>query len=1559
MARMPQFIRQILRQTDSSEEDIAARDKNQAEETEPLDAADENAQNRGIEANQSFWQSVVDAGEAADGTPTDEPLDAEARIDGNAGDQAAENTDLQDGAMGGEAAEAAPVQTETAAGMNQADATGAEISNSGPQAIRPAANEPATDEATGEDQDDSAADQPSARPAAVGTANSGGPATTEMAAGDGVETLDSTGDFAEGAIAQTDAGAQQDTPAATLRAPADSVAEDAPATEQAAPVDTADTTEPAAEAATPAEAPADGDAEDAPATEQAAPVDTADTTEPAAEAATPADAPADGDGASTLTPNDNGSADNGFANGNGQGNGNASANGQGNGNANAKGHGNGNANANGHGNGNANGNDNGPADIAGSDQIVGGTGNDTLKGADGDDDLSGGAASDILIELPVERIIPGNEDPGALEVIVSRVPEGLRLTEGTDKGDRTWSMTVMQLAVLAIAIPAASSFAGEAFALNVEVSRQDADGEVVASAGIEVDARAEFNQAELVRVLTGPAAAQAAVAVTTTATQSQAAAEAAAVAEATAQSAAADAEASSDKTATTRNSGSSAAVAEEAAAEVVETVVEDVAVEQAAVEAPVDALSAVLTETIAETVVDTVTETAAETGATPFQTAARAASNSSGSTVQAAVDVQPAVAVPADVAVKADVSAPDLTAAPASGNEDSAIALDISSALVDGDNLSVTISGIPTGAALSAGTDNGDGTWTLTSAQLSGLSVTPASNDSDDFTLTVTATSTDGASTAQSIETLAVSVSAVADTPSLSTSAAAGNEDGTISLSISSALTDSSESLSVVISGVPTGASLSAGTDNGDGSWTLTSAQLSGLSVTPAGNDSDDFTLTVTATSTDGASTAQSIENLAVSVGAVADAPSLSAGNVTGSEDTAISLSLSAALTDTDGSESLGNVTISGVPVGTQFSAGTNNGDGTWSFTSAQLSGLTLTPPPDRDTDFTLSVAVTATDGSDTATSNGNFTVTINPVADTPDDITLSADAVDENASNGTVVGSASGSDPDTGETFTYSLTDNAGGRFSIDSNSGQITVADGSLLDFESAMSHDITIRVTDSTGDTYDETKAITLNDLSEYGDTHEAEIMANGPVAFWRLGESSGTSAVDEISGANGTYTNSPTLGATGPFGNIAATATDFNGATDYVSIPDSTAWDLTDGSLQLWFNAVDASVGGTLLDRDGAGTNEGEFYIDLYGGDITVNLEGTNGGLLQATNVITSGVWVQLTVTFGANGLEIYVDGTRVAFDAGITGGIDGNNSDLTVGSSYDNAYNFEGQIAEVAIFDSQLTEASIDGLYSAGATGTDLVTLTAGADVNAGTSGEDFIAGAAGNDTLSGAAGDDRLYGDGGDDTLNGGDGADNLFGDALADVLSGGDGDDILTGGTGADTLLGGAGSDTASYAASASAVNVNLTTGAATGGDAQGDSLTSIENLTGSAFNDGLIGDGNINILTGGAGDDTLQGLGGGDTLYGGLGSDTFIVGEGDGNDIIDGGAAGGWTDSITLQNADASAVGSGWTLSLTSGSEVSDVGSVKTLSSDAAGTITLEDGTQIAFQNIESIVY
>ena len=174
---------------------------------------------------------------------------------------------------------------------------------------------------------------------------------------------------------------------------------------------------------------------------------------------------------------------------------------------------------------------------------------------------------------------------------------------------------------------------------------------------------------------------------------------------------------------------------------------------------------------------------------------------------------------------------------------------------------------------------------------------------------------------------MTVDVAGVADGATLDVSNASGSEDSAIALSIDTELLDGSESLSITISGVPDGAILSAGTDNGDGTWSLTPEQLEGLTITPADDFSGEINLTVLVSTTDGDDTAVVMEELTVDVGGTADAPTLDVADASGNEDSAIALDIDAGLTDS--SEVL-TVTISGVPDGATLSAGTDNGDGTW-----------------------------------------------------------------------------------------------------------------------------------------------------------------------------------------------------------------------------------------------------------------------------------------------------------------------------------------------------------------------------------------------------------------------------------------------------------------------------------------------------------------------------------------------------------------------------------------------------------------------------------------------------
>jgi Ca2+-binding RTX toxin-like protein len=197
------------------------------------------------------------------------------------------------------------------------------------------------------------------------------------------------------------------------------------------------------------------------------------------------------------------------------------------------------------------------------------------------------------------------------------------------------------------------------------------------------------------------------------------------------------------------------------------------------------------------------------------------------------------------------------------------------------------------------------------------------------------------------------------------------------------------------------------------------------------------------------------------------------------------------------------------------------------------------------------------------------------------------------------------------------------------------------------------------------------------------------------------------------------------------------------------------------------------------------------------------------------------------------------------------------------------------------------------------------------DLLYGTDGADTIHGMAGWDTIYGGKGNDRLYGDEGKDTLFGGEGN---------DILDGGFDNDTLDGGAGADTLIGGAGDDTASYEHAKRGVTLSLATGGVSN-DAEGDTYSGIENVTGSAYNDIIAGNSADNFIFGMAGDDFVFGMAGNDDLFGASGNDIVRGGVGDdylsggdgndrltgddagsiGNDIFDLGARDSGVDTVT----------------------------------------------------------
>ncbi|OEF03850.1 hypothetical protein A1QI_12995 [Vibrio genomosp. F10 str. 9ZB36] len=128
----------------------------------------------------------------------------------------------------------------------------------------------------------------------------------------------------------------------------------------------------------------------------------------------------------------------------------------------------------------------------------------------------------------------------------------------------------------------------------------------------------------------------------------------------------------------------------------------------------------------------------------------------------------------------------------------------------------------------------------------------------------------------------------VVDAPTLSVSDATGVEDNAIALTLMGTAQTDDHIAEYVISGVPTGAQLSAGHNDGSGQWTVSATQVAGLTITPASNFSGDMQLQVIATASDGSHMADSsAQALTVHVSPDADVPVIDAFDVNGSSSIA------------------------------------------------------------------------------------------------------------------------------------------------------------------------------------------------------------------------------------------------------------------------------------------------------------------------------------------------------------------------------------------------------------------------------------------------------------------------------------------------------------------------------------------------------------------------------------------------------------------------------------------------------------------------------------------------
>ncbi|MGI2202230.1 VCBS domain-containing protein, partial [Shewanella baltica] len=555
-------------------------------------------------------------------------------------------------------------------------------------------------------------------------------------------------------------------------------------------------------------------------------------------------------------------------------------------------------------------------------------------------------------------------------------------------------------------------------------------------------------------------------------------------------------------------------------------------------------------------------------------------------------------------------------------------------------------------------------------------------------------------------------------------------------------------------------------------------------------------------------------------------------GSLTQVQTTEIKLNINASLVDTDGSETLSAITITGVPTGAYLSAGTLNSDGSWTLTQAQLANLSMHVEANYsgNPDVNLHITVSSEEQSNGSTATSEFDLSVSLRGYSYINGTHGDNTIAGTDNNDVIVSDVQGIQIIEGESYNIAfIFDTSGSMYGkiteakaqlttvfeqlVDAASGtQSGVVNLMLTDFSSNSNFTISVKLHDP------EALTTLLNKLNSIADDD------NG----WTNYEAGFESAIN--------WFNSATIANNGGT-NLSYFITDGQPNERYLDTDTRTflvAYDQTTGhfvDLAQLINQQNYARGNTI-------TFNGKVIADEYGnvysffngqkvGKISFNYNGTVSSFSDSnisTNIQAKLAFDLLSAvsTVEAIGLGSGINETQLALydtDGVVRANIDVNTlasvilgtsvqllqGDDTINGGQGNDIIF-GDLTQFQGINSQgysalqqyVSQQLNDGTETTVAEVHQYITdHLSEFDVSRNNDGDDKLNGGIGDDILFGQGGDDILNGESGNDILIGGTGNDILSGGTGNDTLSGGLGNDILSGGEGNDTLIGGLGNDT------------------------------------------------------------------------------------------------------------------------------------------------------------------
>ena len=748
---------------------------------------------------------------------------------------------------------------------------------------------------------------------------------------------------------------------------------------------------------------------------------------------------------------------------------------------------------------------------------------------------------------------------------------------------------------------------------------------------------------------------------------------------------------------------------------------------------------------------------------------------------------------------------------------------------------SITVA-VPDGASLSAGTNNGNGTWSLPltsngsysvsvnstthAITISGLSMTVAGNPTGSLALTVTATAQDGSDTEIGSASLSIGDTAAPETQAVVVSA---NEDaGPISIVLSA--TDAASSIAnFTIDSIPANGTLSyRGQAVQVGQVIPSSSNQADLTFTPNLNWNGSSSFQYRASDTAG-NVGLTPATVAITITPVNDAPvNTLAANYTTTEDVPLKLS-ELSVSDVDSATGSISVTLTAAS-GTLSAAGANgvtvNGSGSGSLVlsgtlaniNAYLAAADTQPTyqPVKDASGTVTLTMTTSDGGNSGSGNvlsdsDSISINITPVADAlpGSDVSLVIGAPLTNSISFATDGGLTGTNSHTfGNGVTISTAGNGTFNWSGGNDLGINSAGDNGTeaqriegneainFSFPSGMQF-MALKLKNSTDDAIKVSSKLEAADLA-------GQSTLSGIIT---------TSSTTTVSSANlKVELQLEVVNASGITSTVTRIATINSGGSWSAS--------LTGISGTITKATLNTTLDGNLFNQGGNDSANVTYSISADMSSLSIGLGAANAFNTSGQSKddkANNGFQIEyIAVDASQTGLTSYsypVDlyavvqdkvGTAETFTSLAL-------SDLPAGSilsvahadgSYQeimpNAQGVYDLSAYTSLLSTSTTTAGTDKIYlttSSALPSGFAPTLTLEVS-DGGISTAKTIIGGSTDSTLSGGTGNDYISGGAGNDTLNGGSGNDHLIGDTGNDILLGGSGNDTLTGGSGADLFI-------------------------------------------------------------------------------------------------------------------------------------------------------------------------